>query len=356
MRSVTRFEHNLLRLLHFFLRQAPIQQALPLLEAKLDRPKCLGRNAVALVQDTLAKGCVLLLTRDGGWRRERFLREDRPVEGRLWERTPPNMLGLTFSRNTLDFLIWITAKKETDDTKKEKPWQPVADATLGDLMLLYFAVEQLRELRGDLPGNMLATPPLDRHGLAWLCFPDEHARASNTAEPDFKPWVEGVGACVIEALQPRLADRWVEMEIEKANLAAWQQMRDVGNAQARALEGFLKAVEAANRLDLARFLLLAASRVVTASATAQLWVKNLRQHGQRLADRADTYKGAMAFLRQLPRLQQWARNARAVGYFDDGYQASQLWLADWERFEGDALTERAQVIVRQLDPMRQTEG
>ena len=41
---------------------------------------------------------------------------------------------------------------------------------------------------------------------------------------------------------------------------------------------------------------------------------------------------------------------------DETYAASQLWKADWERFQDDDVTERAQNIIRQLDPMRQTEG
>src|SRR5262245_50950508 len=101
MKAVSRFEANLLRLLHFFLQQAPIQQALPLLESRLDRPSCLGRNATELVRDALGKGIVMLLVRAGGWRIERFLREEKPVEGRLWERTTPNRLGLHFSGNSL---------------------------------------------------------------------------------------------------------------------------------------------------------------------------------------------------------------------------------------------------------------
>src|SRR5437868_5323801 len=96
-RSVSRFEHNLLWLLRWFLRQAPAQQALPLLDAKLDRPKCLRRPAVELVKDALGKGCVLLLTKLGGWRRERHLRGEEVREGRLWQRTPPQQLGLTFT-------------------------------------------------------------------------------------------------------------------------------------------------------------------------------------------------------------------------------------------------------------------
>jgi hypothetical protein len=369
MRSVSRFEHNLLRLLHFFLRQAPVQQALPLLETKLQRPKCLHRDAIELVKDALGKGCVLLLAHLGGWRKERHLRNDKIVEGRLWERTPPNQLGLPFSRNTLDFLMWITAEKAAEE---KQGWRPVAEVTLGDLLLFYFAFEQLRP--NDLAANLLKCSPFDTNGLIWLAFPDEHAKASSTSVPDFKPWLGGVGAYILEALQPVLTERWIVMEVEKGNVAGWQQMRDLGQAQERVLNAFLDAVEKAGRYDLARFLLFAARDLVTPRATSDMWVRSLRQHAQRLADRAETYRGAMAFLRQLPRLQQWMRQARSVGYYDEGYQASQLWKADWERFremytghdlearqestraDYDDVTERAQTIIRVLDPMRQTEG
>jgi hypothetical protein len=73
----------------------------------------------------------------------------------------------------------------------------------------------------------------------------------------------------------------------------------------------------------------------------------------RLADRVATYQAAAAFLRQLDRLQAWQRRARAVGYWDEGYQAGQLYKEDWERFLGDDLYGRAQAIVRQMDPLRQ---
>ena len=43
--------------------------------------------------------------------------------------------------------------------------------------------------------------------------------------------------------------------------------------------------------------------------------------------------------------------ARSVGYFDEGYQAAQLWKAEWERYEGEVLCDRATTIVRQLDPL-----
>src|SRR5947209_5453334 len=77
-------------------------------------PACLSRPAVRLVKDALAKGCVFLLARRGGWRVERHLRGGRVAEGRLWQRTPPAELGLTFSRHALEFLVWITAARPGD--------------------------------------------------------------------------------------------------------------------------------------------------------------------------------------------------------------------------------------------------
>jgi len=84
-----------------------------------------------------------------------------------------------------------------------------------------------------------------------------------------------------------------------------------------------------------------------------MWTGNLQMGGQRLADRAATYQAAVAFLRHLERLHHWARWARSVGYYDEGYHAAQLWLSDWELYQGDSLVTRAQNIIRSLDPMRQ---
>src|SRR5262249_52923398 len=111
MRSVSRFEANLLRVLHCVLGRVPVEQALPIVLSATRLPRCLSRDAVALVQEALAKGCVQWLARNGGWRREKHLRGDLSAEGRLWERTPPNDLALRFSRHALAFLLWLTATR-----------------------------------------------------------------------------------------------------------------------------------------------------------------------------------------------------------------------------------------------------
>lgn len=352
MQSVSRFEANLLRLLYYFLRREPPERALPLLEQRIQPPPCLSRTAVNLVQDALGKGCVFLLAQRGGWRRERHLRNERIKEGRLWERSDPKDLALSFSRHTLDFLLWVTAARPAD---KDGAWKPVAkELTLGDLLLLFFAHEGLRAAPEAVGGPALrARPTYATHGLCWLAYPEDYAGAPDKAAPDFAPWTKGTGAAMLEAMQFDLAARWVEVESGKERIIDPASMRALGEAQERVLTAFLDAVESAARLDLARFLLRAASALLGPHAHAGMWTGALQVGGLRVADRTAAYQAAAVFLRHLERLQRWERQARAIGYFDEGYAASQLWKSDWEAYEGDTLVARAQAIRHQLDPMHQ---
>lgn len=310
----------------------------------------MSRAAVRLTQDALAKGCVALLATRGGWREERHLRDGQGVGGRIWQRSRPADLALTFSRHSLEFLIWITAARPGD---KEPPWEPPYEQlTPGDLLLLYFAHQGLRDGAASLgAADLWRRQPFARHGLCRLAYPEDYAAALPPAQPDFSVWTKGVGAAMLESLQPELTARWVALEYAKASITDPARMQALGQSQEWALTGFLDAIEQAGRLDLARFLLDAARRLLGSHVTAAMWVEALDLRGMRLVDRTAIYRAALTFLRQLERLQAWERRARNVGYFDDGYAASQLWKADWEQREGDVLCARAQAIARQLDPM-----
>jgi len=351
MQTVSRFEANLLRLLYYFLRREPIERALPLVENRCQAPPCLSRTAVRLVQDALAKGCTFLLSQRGGWIRERFLRGEQAVEGRLWQRTRPSELGLSFSGHALEFLVWITAARPGD---KDPQWEPEeADLTAADRLLLFFAHQGLRDCGEGLgAAELRKRPPYVQHGLCWLAYPEDFTQAPADAVPNFAVWTSGLGACIVEALQPELSERWIQVEGNKERIAAPQNMRALGQAQEKALQGFLDAVEKAERLDLARFLLRAATVIVNPYAHAGMWTGALHTTGMRLADRTAAYQAAMVFLHQMPRFQRWAHRARATGFFDEGYQAAQLYLADWERYGMAALCDRAQTIVHQMDPLR----
>ncbi|MGL4549983.1 MAG: hypothetical protein ACRC33_02250 [Gemmataceae bacterium] len=353
MQTVSRFEAGLLRLLYFFLRREPIERALPLIEARVDAPKELSAGALGLVKDALAKGCTFLLAQRGGWRDERFLRKERPKAGRLWHRTEPADLGLTFSRASLDFLVWITSARPGD---KSPVWAPDHDKlTHGDLLLLFFAHEGLRDTSETLGAPLLRKKaPYMEHALCWLAYPEDFTQVPADAGPRFGPWMNGVGSCIVEALQPDLAARWVHVEGGKERMEKPDVMRALGTAQDRVLAAFLSACEKANRRDLARFLLKAAQQLLGRNAHAGMWTGSLQMTGQRLADRAATYQAATALLRHLDRMAAWAKWARSQGRLDDDYAAAQLYLADWEEYGGEVLHGRAQAIGRHLDPMKQS--
>jgi hypothetical protein len=362
MENVSQFEANLLRLLYYFLRREPAERALPLVEARPETPACLSRGAVRLVQDALARGSTWLLGQRGGWRVEKHLRGDRyregerTVEGRLWQRTRPAELGLTFSAHSMEFLIWITACRPGD---REPAWEPPEDTlTLGDRLLLFFAHEGLRETAPSLGyPEMLLRKPLVQHGLCWLAYPEDfHAVPAGAAGPSFPCWTSGVGACILEALQTELAQRWIQIEGNKERIIDPRLMLGHGNAQERVLNAFLGEVYKLKRLDLARFLLQAAGKLLTPHAHSSAWIGGLQTAGLRLAERAAVYQAALVLVRQMERFRDWTRWARSIGYLDEEYTAAQLWLADWEHYQGDTLVERALVILRQVDPMRQVAG
>jgi hypothetical protein len=347
-RTVTPFEGKLLRLLRCFVRNVPPEQALPHVLERNPRPAKLSRACVELVEDTLAKGCMLFLARAGGWRRERFLRGGRPRAGRLWERSDPAELALTFSRHALEFLLWVTAQKPGDS---DPPLTlPDAELTPADRLLLLLAYDALRDTEAG--PALLAKPAFARHGLVRLAFPED-TTALEESDPDFAPWMTGLGAAILEAVQPWLADRWVRLERGKAQVGDWKALAALGQAQERVLTAFTDAAERADRPDLVRFVLHSAGVLLAPDLPAAFFFSGLQGTGPpRLADRIEVHRRALALPRHLGRLAAWVRRARGVGYLDDGYAVSQLWLADWERLRGDELAARAEGLLRQVEPLK----
>jgi hypothetical protein len=123
------------------------------------------------------------------------------------------------------------------------------------------------------------------------------------------------------------------------------------------LNSYLKAAEAARRIDLARFVLRTNAAVLQSEMTPVFWTGGLQGSGPpRLADRLETQRAALAVPRQMEILEEWQQRARNVGYFDDDYAATQLWKADWEAANGDAVALRARAAVAMLEPLRGPTG
>jgi FtsH ternary system domain X6 len=343
---VTAFEGRLLRILHAVLRNAPPDQAQPLVFDRVARPVTLSRTCVELVADSLAKGCMNFLVRAGGWRRERFLRAGQPRDGRLWERWQPKELGLAFSRHALEFLIWITAHRPGD--QKPPLALPAANLTPADRLLVFLTYDILRDT--EAAQALRALPAVAQDGLiALACIEDF---AGTKAEPDFVPWMSGLGAAMLEALQPLLCERWIAVERHKVQIGDWAALRDLGLVQERVLTAVTEAAETAGRPDLVRFVLKAAAAILPPGVTPDAFVGGLQGTGPpRLADRIEVHRRALALPRHLERLRGWEQKARGVGYLDDGYAASQVWKSDWEQVGGDELAGRAAALVRQVEPL-----
>ena len=350
--AVSRFEYNLLRILRFLLGYMPADQAQTLVYAKFQpAPPCLTRTCVRLIRDTLSKATVLHLVRAGGWRRDRFLRAGQPVEGRVWDRLPLASRELAFSKHTLSFLVWLTSEKPTDT--KEVWDAPPSELTPGDELFFSMAFDALRPLQDVVPA-IAGKNVFDLNPLCWLLCPADFANTDEPELPNFSPYMMGTRAAILECLQPVLAQRWIRSERSKGQIGDWKRMRHQGRAELAMLASFLKVAETSGRTDLARFVLRTATVILgNAELAPSFWTGGLQGSGPlRLADRLDTQRSALALPRQLDTLHRWDRAARAIGYFDDGYEASQLWKADWELARGDEITARAKRILDQLEPLK----
>jgi FtsH ternary system domain X6 len=345
MKQLSRFEANLLRIVHGIFQRAPLEKVLPLVTARVPRPPCLCRHAVDLLQDTMAKGTVSLLAREG-WRRERFVRGTTVADGRLWQRTQPADLGLTFSQHALGFLIWLTAWTPEETEFPAGP--PAEDLTTADRVLFFLT---FRLLRGTEVGQALRRADfIASDGLCQLVFPDDFKKPPGTLS--WKFWMASPGSSILECLQRELTQRWVEIELAKERITDSARMLALGKIQDKTLQSFLAAANDAGRWDLARFLLQALAILLAGNRTATHWHAALNVKSMRLAERTEAYRASLVVLRQLETLQKWDAQARTVGYFDEGYAASQLWKADWEKYEGEELCRRAQAILREVEPLK----
>jgi hypothetical protein len=349
-KQVSRFEYNLLRILRFIVGHWPADQGMQLMRTPLPRPDCLSAGAVELAKDTLAKACVLLLVRQGGWRNDRFLRDNVPVAGRVWERSPLEERSLVFSRAVLEFLIWATAEK-VHDTKTA--WDAAPQAlTPADELFFWLAFDATR-IDPDILVALRRKEAFRRNPLCWISFPGDMVGSDEVNLPNFAPLFEGQRAIILEGIQTHLEHRWIRSERMKGKIGDWKAMRQQGRAEFASLQAFLAAAEKANRADLARFVLRSNSALFTGDMTPAFWTGGLQGSGPpRLADRLDAQRSALALPRQMETLERWQERAQSIGFFDSDYQASQLWKYEWEASRGDQVASRARAVIEMLEPLR----
>ncbi len=329
--AVTRAEANLLTVARVAVGVVPAMDAMRLLVTSVNPPLKLGPTARAALADTLSRGSVLSLARQGGWLAE--------GQARLWQRTaaPP----LTFTGNTVRLFSWLLSSPLAE--ADAAPLIFKGPLTAAEDFLVALLIDRLRGTGCDaalaqqlslrkLPLTSLAHAAVMSREVAFDELPDFDV-------PVLAPWVEG--------LRSLLARSWVSAERAKRDVSAPDQLTRIGLAQGGVLERFLDACHAAGRHDLATFLVDAATSWVTPERTADEFTRSMSMDAP-LRERTEARRRAAAMLRALGTLRQWDQEHRAVRFIDDGYELAQRLVADWERF-GERGFSKAAALVTELD-------
>ncbi len=345
MKAPSQREANLLLMAAGLLGRVPRARLLPLLEAEAAPPRRWSQTTQRALHRRLAVDVTRQLVEHGGWVRERHLIDGVVVEGRLWERHSTEALALSFSEATLSLLTWMLTTQMTDDAPLAR--LDGSPPTPGDQLV--GALVRVR-LSGLAWGSAVAQHDLIRDNpLAWLLCPEDRHVPTGNATAAWAPWLQPPRSWMLEALQPLLALRWMQVERSKRRFTIPEPLLALGQVQDLVLTGFLQAAEQAGRRDLARFLLMAAPEALALAEQSGPLHRGLDLSSLPLVEQARCYRAAANMLYHVAGLARWNTWAERVGYFDDDYAASQLLKADWQRWAVAELVARSQAILRQID-------
>ncbi len=278
-----------------------------------------------LVQEMLAKGVMLKLCQLGGWRNTRSIRGNEVLRGRLWERH--ESLALTYTDFSLQLLVALTREslEGTDALVFRSPSKQAP--SIGDQLVACLALDAARE--SSCAEVVARAKPIRSAPLCWLMHADLLGQMGKPpAKIDFKSLLDGPGAVVLEALSDELARRWFAMEQGKSEVRNMADMEGIGLGQSRTLECFLPAVQQAGREDLALFVVQAAAKLHKARLSAQDFTSSLQKH-KSMRERSAAMVGAAAFLDGLTPLLGWVQSKSSLRFFDDEYEAGQVFLEGW---------------------------
>ena len=329
--SVTRSEAYLLTVARVAVGVVPPMDAMRLLVTSVSPPQKLGPTARAALSDTLSRGAVLSLARQGGWLKDGAVR--------LWERHQPP--PLSFTGNTVRLLSWLLTT-------------PLAEADAGPLLfrgpltvaedfLIALLIDRLRGTGCDaLLARQLSIRRLPLTTLAHAAL-----MARELSLDEMPPFDVAVLAPFLEGMRVLLGRSWLAAERSKRDLVAPDMLSRLGRAQTDVLETFLTAIDKAGRRDLATFLIDAGSSWLAANRTAEELTRSMSADAP-LRERTDARRRAAAMLRSFARLREWDQQHRSVRFIEDDYALAQRLVVDWERLGERGFT-RAATLVTELD-------
>ncbi|MEM8667871.1 MAG: hypothetical protein AAGG48_10170 [Planctomycetota bacterium] len=349
MQAVNRFEFDLLSILQSVLGRVPVEQVLPKWKQPQAKPRGLHQQTVRLIEQMLAKGIVGRIARDDGWCRRRFLRDGEPVDGSLWQRTSPDQLGLTFSPQSIDLLLWLTSSSGSEGIPawKPNPFVSKQDVTDGDRLIQYWIAKAAAET--SLLTKWYRHEPFISNELISIALPDRFAEVDSTPALDFERWILNETSWLLEVLQNDF-ERWlVRAWNVKNRLIDADRVLAMSRIEDGVLQHYLRAADACMRPDLCRFVLMAARHVLHESLSVRDWLQSVNLNHLKAADRMEFYRAAATLPRAVNQMAQWHRNSATVHFLDDDYQASQLLKSIWESMDGDRLNQQAERMLAELE-------
>ena len=348
MPTLPQFEFRLNQILRCMLGKLSVVQAHSFFVSTEPRPICLSRACVRLAEDTLRKGVTQMLATDGA-AVERFLSTQNPTEdvssGRIWERHASDQMGLSFSKNSLELLIWLTAESFVQ-TKLHPRIEPER-YTLGDRLLEWLLATRTGE---QFPlSRFLLMPTIQANPLIRLTLP--HQLTARFAlerseipgvETDWAEWFSPQNSWLLEALQSRLAKAVAESDRKKLALDDPAKIRTLGELQTQEAARFLETADSTGRRDLGIFLLRGARDCLNHPIPAD----RIDVSALTLNERTATYSADLSLFQTVQRLQTWQQEARSAGFYDEGYRASQHWKSIWDALDGDTIAARATELLQ----------
>jgi hypothetical protein len=288
----------------------------------------LGKAAMRILQDTIAKGVVRTLAQLGGV--DKVDRDRRVIDVVPAPR-------LEYGPYTFALLQWLCARSADTGARFDRRAE-----TLGDEIIAYLVCRRIVArawaafLSESAPG--LACP------LTWLGFPRVHTGVAS---------VDGVAATedrrtVLRCLARDLATRWslawsVTLPAPRA-LAAVTAERAVVDQLLDALQDW----------RLATFFVRAGKRVLSRPLDVDAlaaWAAPSVVEGGTLREETESRRRSGALFHALVRIAKKRDELGLIRFIDEGYDEAQATLTEWEILPRDAFT-RAEAILGALDALR----
>jgi hypothetical protein len=319
-------EANVVMLARAAVGAAPVDALKRLLSSSVAPPQKLGPTAVRLLSETLAKGVVYSLARNGGWMSS--------AKGRLWERAAAPKLH--FSSALIQFFQWLLR------APLGEPECPplVVDAPFNGFEQLV-VVQLFEALKGSGFEVALAQQAAVR-ALPLMNLAHAAELGGVMALEAVPPLDVERDGLVVEGLRQVLTRSWVNAERNKRAIEQPLVLARIGAAQHVVLGSFLDGLAQANRRELAGFVVDAAVVILAGEPTAEGMLRSMAVD-RPLRERSEARRQSAAFLRSLARIKAWDDEHRLVRFFDDEYDPSQALVRDWGR-----LSERSYALAARL--------